>query len=294
MNKPPKEVELSIIIVSYNSQKELPVCLDSIYKFNVEKFKNGLWEIVVVDNNSSDKTVGFVKKDFPGVSVIASKKNLGFGSGNNLGVKKSVGKYILFLNPDTVVKKDSIGFPLDYLSAAPDVGALTIKTVLGNGQFDTTCHRGFPTPWNSFCYFSGLTRLFPKSRAFAGYTLGYLDLNQPHEVDAINGAYFMLSRSLGEKLGWFDEKFFWKGEDLDLCYRIKEVGYKIFYLSQVTVIHFKGSSQGHRPGSRSLAARFEVMRLFYDKHYKSKYPSIVRSLVLTGIRIRELFANRGL
>lgn len=297
MNKLRKKTELSIIIVSYNSQKELPVCLDSIYKFNGEKIKSGLWEILIVDNTSTDGTDAWLRQageNYPRLEIYLSKENLGFGAGNNLGVTESSGQFVLFLNPDTVVEKRSIEFPLRFLSLHPDVGAVTAKTVLGNGQLDATCHRGFPTPWNAFCYFSGLTKLFPHTRLFAGYTLGYLDPNKPHEVDSINGAFFLMPRSLGEKLKWFDEYFFWKGEDLDLCYRIKQLGYKIMYFPQVKVWHFKGSSKGHQPGSRTLSARFEVMRLFYDKHYKSRYPLIVRALVLTGIKLREIMASFGL
>lgn len=290
----PKEVELSLIIVSYNNRKELPACLDSIYKFNDQEIKSGQWELLVVDNNSTDDTVQWLtaqKSHYSNLKVIANHDNLGFGAGNNLGITKTSGRYILFLNPDTAVEKDSINFPLQYITTHPDVGAVTAKTVLGNGQIDATCHRGFPTPWNAFCFFSGLTKLFPHSKLFAGYTLGYLDLNKPHEVDAINGAYFMMPRILGNKLKWFDQDFFWKGEDLDLCFRIKETSCRIMYLPQVQIRHFKGASGGHKPGSKTLSARFEVMRLFYKKHYRDKYPALVYYLVLAGVKTLELLAN---
>lgn len=297
MSKPAGKIKLSTIILTYSSRQQIPGCLNSIYRYHSSEIKNGVFELFVVDNNSKDNTVAWLEENsarFPKLRLVTNKDNIGFGSGNNLGVSKSRGEYVLFLNPDTVIEKESISFPLDYISSHPDVGAVTAKTVLGNGQLDATCHRGFPTPWNSFCYFSGLTKFFPRSRLFAGYTLGYLNLDRPHEVDAINGAYFLMPRRLGQKLAWFDEKFFWKGEDLDLCYRIKEAGYKIVYLPQTKIWHYKGASAGHRPGSKTLAARFEVMRLFYDKHYKNKYPFFIRGLVLFGIKFRELLANLGI
>ncbi len=297
MKKLQNNPELSIIILTYNSQKELPVLLDSIYLFDQEKFSAHQWEIIIVDNNSSDGTVTWLKENkdkYPNLVLIENKGNLGFGPGNNVGARKSNGQYVLFLNPDMKVEKESISTPLDFLKLHSEVGAVTAKTILGNGSLDSTCHRGFPTPWNAFCYFSGLTRLFPKSKLFAGYTLGDLDLDVPHQVEAINGAYFMLPRKLGNELEWFDEDYFWKGEDLDLCYRMKQKGYQIWYLPQVKVWHYKGSSKGHQRGSKSLNARFEVMRLFYEKHYKDKYPGWVRHLVLAGIQLRYFLANLGI
>ena len=291
-----KEIKLSIVIVSFNSTKELPACLDSLYKFNCGEIKSGKWEIINVDNFSSDDTVAWLNregKNYPGLTVIINKDNLGFGAANNRGALYAKGKYVLFLNPDTVVEKNTINIPLDYLSSHPDVGAVSAKTVLGNGQIDSSCHRGFPTPWNTFCYFSGLTRMFPKSKYFAGYTLGHLDLNTTHEVDAINGAFFLMPRDVGGQLNWFDEDFFWKGEDLDLCFRLKKAGYKIIYLPNVQVIHHKGSSKGHARGSKSLSARFEVMKLFYEKHYHHKYPAFVYYLVMVGIKARKIIANLG-
>ena len=295
MNRRPKKTELTIIILTYNSAKEIGACLDSIYKYYSTKIKSRDWELVVVDNASQDQTLKVVRgKIYPEIRIRENKKNLGFAAANNLAARKAGGEYLLFLNPDTVVESNSISLPLEYLRAHPDVGALTVKILLGNGILDSTCHRGFPTPWNALCYFSGLTKLFPKSRLFAGYVLGHLDLDTPHEVDAINGAYFMLSKKLGGMLGWFDEEFYWKGEDLDLCFRIKERGYKIMYLPQARIHHFKGSSQGHRLGSRTLEARFAVMKLFYDKHYRQRYPGIVRLLVMTGISLRKGLVYLGI
>lgn len=293
MKKRRTEVELSIIIVTYNNEAELPVCLDAIYQHNFAKIKSREWEVMVIDNASTDGTVAYLTQR-KGLTLILEKENLGFAKANNIAAKRAAGSFVLFLNPDTKLQADAISFPLGYLKSHSDVGAVSGKLVLADGKVDLTCHRGSPTPWNAFCYFSGLGRIFSQSRLFSGYTLGYLDWDSPHEVDAINGAYFMLPRNLGEKLGWFDENFFWKGEDLDLCFRIKNLGFKVMYLPQVSIWHFKGSSKGHVVGTRTLAARFEVMRRFYDKHYQDRYPRFVRTVVFLGIRLREALVRFGL
>lgn len=283
------EVKLSIIILTYNVEKVIVTCLDSVYQ-NLEKD----WEVILIDNNSDDKTLELVKsKNYSQIKIIKNESNKGFSAGNNLAVKKALGEYVLFLNPDTVVNSQSISEPLKYLENHPEVGVLTVKVLLGNGELDDSCHRGFPTPWNALCYFSGMNWLFPQVKLFSGYTLSYLDTNTSHEVDAINGAFWMMKRSLGERLSWFDESFFWKGEDLDFCYRIKQAGYKIFYLATAHITHYKGSSGGHKAGSRSFEARFEVMRQFYDKHYRDKYPAVVTWLVYLGIKARKLLAVFG-
>lgn len=287
--KKQQEAELSIIILTYNVQNVIIPCLDSVFGY----LRPG-WEVIVVDNASSDKTINTIKgKKYPGIKIIENQKNLGFSSGNNIVAKKVFSEFVLFLNPDTVVEKDSISFPLEYLKKHPEVGAASVKVVLGNGELDDSCHRGFPTPWNAFCYFSGLSKVFPKTKLFSGYTLGYMDLNQPHEVDSINGAFWMMKRELGNKLGWFDEDFFWKGEDLDFCFRIKKEGYKIMYLPQEKITHYKGSSKGHQKGSKTYEARFDVMRLFYQKHYKDRYPKLVKELVFLGIDARKFLSSLG-
>jgi GT2 family glycosyltransferase len=280
------EIELSIVVLSYNCKDKLIACLDSVSRYLYPNH-----EIILVDNNSSDGTVETVKKkSYRNTRVFETGENLGFAGGNNFGVKKARGTYVLFLNPDTVVNQDSISVALDFLKKHPAVGAVTVRVNLADGSLDYSCHRGFPTPWNAFCYFSGLSKLFPRVKVFSGYTLSYLDFSTEHEVDAITGAFFMLPKSLGDKLEWFDTDFFWNGEDLDLSFRIKKSGFKIMYLPHAKIIHFKGSSGGHKRGSKTFHARFDVMRLFFEKHYKNAYPSWFKNLVLLGIRARKLLA----
>lgn len=289
-------IDLLIVILNYNTKELLRDCLRSIEKAKTDGFR---FEVIIVDNGSTDGSPQMVKGQFLKIKLIASKKNLGFAAGNNLGIRQNKGRYILFLNPDTIVMPNTFGEMIKFMDAHPDAGAATSKIELPNGKLDEACHRGFPTPWNAFCHFSGLEKIFPKSRLFAGYSLGWLPLNKIHEIDSGVGAFLTVRREAGEQVAWWDEDYFWYGEDLDFCYRIKEKGWKIYYVPRAKIIHYKGVSAGIRKESqkistatketmlRSARMSTEVMRIFYQKHYAKKYPKIISWLVLRGIDLLE-------
>jgi GT2 family glycosyltransferase len=234
--------------------------------------------------------------------LIANKENLGFSKANNLGIKKAGGRYVLFLNADTVVYPNTLEYMLEFMDAHDKAGAATCKLVLPNGKIDDASHRGFPTPWNSFSHFSALAKIFPKSRIFGGYNLGYLDFSKTHEIDALAGAFMLVRRQAGEKVGWWDEDYFFYGEDLDFCYLLKEKGWKVYYVPEVSILHYKGVSGGIKKHSKHLATadsktrknatyqRFRAMKLFYKKHYEKKYPWLVTRLVYTGIWVKQLIS----
>lgn len=287
--------KLSIIIVSYNTKDFIEKCIESIKKtsFGID------YEIIVVDNASRDESVEFIKKKFPQVKIIANKKNAGFSKANNQGVKKSKGEFVLFLNPDTVIWDKTLSAMIEFMEDHKDAGAATCKVQLASGDLDDASHRGFPTPWNSFAHFSGISKLFGHSKLFGGYSMGWKDLSQTHTIDALAGAFMLTRRIAGEEVGWWDEDFFWYGDDLDFCYRLKEKGWKIYYVPTVSILHYKGVSGGIQSHSKHLTtadketkkratkARFEAMRIFYKKHYTYKYPKIVNWLVVTGINLKE-------
>lgn len=290
-----KQPDLSVIIVNYNTKDLLYDCLKSIKK--AVKPANGL-EIIVVDNASVDGSQEMVKKEFPNIILIQSKKNLGFSKGNNLGVKKATGKYLLFLNSDTKISSKSLVKPLKFLRTHPRIGALTVKLVLGNGQIDPDNHRGFPTPWTSLTHFSGLNKVFPKSRIFNNYYQSYKDFSKIHRIELPAGSYLMMPSKLFSKLKGWDESYFFYGEDIDLSYRIHEAGYDIVYYPKVEVIHYKGASSGLRKETAKIAkppketrikvaqSSVKAMEIFYKKFYKNKYPKILTSIVLLGIKVR--------
>lgn len=293
-------LDLSIIIVNYNSKEFLKKCIASILK-NV---KDVSYEIIVVDNNSSDKSCEMVKKEFPQVKLIANKKNSGFSKANNQGIKASGdSKYILFLNPDTIVHERTIDKMIGFMDSHKDAGAATCKLIMPNGKTDDASHRGFPTPWNSLCHFLGLSRIFPKSRIFAGYNLGWMDLNSTHKIDVLAGAFMLVRKKAGEEAKWWDEDYFFYGEDIDFCYMLKQKGWKIYYVPHISITHYKGISGGIKTISREITTasketkkratrwRFEAMRIFYKKHYSKRYPRIVNFLVNIGISFKEKLAQ---
>jgi len=312
-----RKPDLSIVILNYNSGDFLKKCLESIARTK----KNGFeFEVIVVDNNSSDESkeylrnlelkkyrnIGKNKKTKPlnlytsiPLKIIFNKKNLGFAAGNNVGVKKAKGRYVLFLNPDTVVMSNTFREVIRFMDSNSQAGAVTCRLELPSGELDEACHRGFPTPWNAFCHFSGLEKLFPKSKIFAGYTLGWKPLDKVHEIDSGVGAFLIVRKEVGDKLNWWDEDYFWYGEDLDFCYRIKKAGWKIYFFPKAKTIHYKGVSSGIRKESQKIArankktrikaikASTQAMRIFYKKHYFGKYPRFLTWLVLKGINILE-------
>jgi GT2 family glycosyltransferase len=193
-------IDLSIIIVNFNVKEFLQNLLSSIEKSsgNISK------EIIVIDNASDDGSVEIIREKFPSVRLIASQKNLGFGRANNLGLEISKGKYILLINPDTIVQEDTFQKLIYFMEKTPEAGLVGCKVLNSDGTLQLACRRGFPGPWTSFTKVTGLSRLFPKSRLFAGYNLTYLDENQTYEVDAISGAFMMMKREVYEKIGGFD------------------------------------------------------------------------------------------
>jgi GT2 family glycosyltransferase len=255
-------------------------------------------EVVVVDNASTDGSPEMVAEKYPTARLIARVDNLGFSTANNQGSAVARGRYLLFLNSDTVVAADALSEPLRYMEAHPNVGALTVRLVYPNGERDPDNHRGFPTPWNAFCHFSGLSRLFPDKPRFNGYFRSYEDFTQIHPVPVIAGSYMMVPRVLDRQLGGWDETYFFYGEDIDYCYRIHEAGCDSIYYPLVEVLHYKGASSGLRKETADIArppketrvkvARESIraMQVFYSKFYRDKYPRPVTAAVLAGIRLR--------
>lgn len=291
-----EKVDLSIVILNYNTRDLLQECLFSVNKAEGNSFRR---EVIVVDNNSTDNSAAMVKKEFPQVKLVENKKNLGFSAGNNIGIKKAIGKYILFLNPDTIVSPETFSVMLRFMEGDSQVGAATCRVELADGQLDEASHRGFPTPWRALCHFSGIEKLFPKSRFFAGYTLGSLAIDKIHEIDSGTGAFLLVRRKAGEEVGWWDEGYYWYGEDLDFCYQLKSRGWKVVFNPETKILHYKGVSSGIKKHSaeistateetrkRAARASTQAMRIFYRKNYRRRYPWVLTFLVLAGIGILE-------
>lgn len=293
--------DLSIVIISFNTKDLTIDCIRSIEK----TVRKSSYEIIIVDNDSHDDSVDAISKlNFSHLKLIKNKINYGFSKANNIGVKKSSGRYVLFLNSDTVVHEGTLDGMVDFMDQNSQAGASTCFLRMPNGKLDDAAHRGFPTPWRALAHFTGLSKIFKSSKLFAGYSLGYMDLSKTHEIEALAGAFMLVRREAGEEVGWWDEDFFFYGEDLDFCYKLKEKGWKIYFVPEFEILHYKGVSGGLKKDSKKMSpatreiklrahkARFDAMRIFYDKHYKEKYPSFIRNLVLSGIEVKRFIASK--
>lgn len=293
-----KKIDLSIIIVSFNTCELTVDCVRSIR----DTVKKTSYEVIVVDNASSDDSVEKLENvaaEMKNVTVIKNKKNYGFSKANNTGVEKSSGEYVLFLNSDTVVYDQTLDGMVEFMKAHPDAGASTCYLIMPNGKLDMAAHRGFPTPWRSFAHFSGLAKVFPHARIFSGYSPVYPDISKTHRIEVLAGAFMLVRREAGEEAGWWDEDYFWYGEDIDFCYKLHEKGWKIYFVPKYRILHYKGASGGIKKESKGVThatietrrmvtkARFDAMKIFYDKHYKNKYPRLINSLVLLGINAKK-------
>lgn len=295
--------KLSIIIVNFNTQTYLEQCLESLVREYRSELVEGMYEVIVVDNHSAQSPKEMLSARFPFVQLLQLPDNMGFAKANNRGIAQAKGEYVLLLNPDTVVGKNVLPRMLTVMQEHEDTGIVTCRVNLVSGQIDDACHRGFPTPWRALCQFSGLSKLFAHSTVFNGYHLGYRQMDTMHEIDACAGAFMMIRRKVGEQVQWLDEDYFWYGEDLDLCYRVKLKGWKILFVPDVAITHYKGVASGIKKHSQAVSvadketrllatkARFDVMRIFYEKHYQNKYPRWMKQLVLWGIEIKYLIAK---
>jgi len=226
--------DISIIIVNYNVKDLVDNCISSVYKASSGKYAI---EIFFVDNYSVDGSFEFISSKYPDVICIKNSQNLGFSKANNIALKKAKGNYILILNPDTVLEEGTFDKIINFIESNENVGAVTSKLILGNGELDKACKRSFPTLSAAFPRIVGLSALFPNSKVFGKYNLTYLDENKTHEVDSICGAFMFIPKKVLDETGCFDEDYFMYGEDIDLCYRIKKEGYKILNIPSIASIH---------------------------------------------------------
>jgi N-acetylglucosaminyl-diphospho-decaprenol L-rhamnosyltransferase len=278
---------ISVIIVSYNVKYFLEQFLYSVNQA-ISAIEA---EIFVVDNASQDESMAYLRPRFPGVRFIANAENRGFARANNQALALATGKYILFLNPDTIVAGDTLEKSIAFLASAKTPGAVGVRMIDGAGCYLPESKRGFPSLWTAFCKLSGMTALFPSSRLFARYYLGHLSALSNQEIDVVSGAFFLVEKKVLEQTGSFDDQFFMYAEDIDLSYRLQQSGYLNYFFAGTTIIHFKGEST--RKDLRYARLFYRAMYQFIRKHAGSSW--FYAFLIRIAIAVRSLPAVlRGL
>jgi GT2 family glycosyltransferase len=282
-------MRLSIVIVNHNVGYFVEQCLHSIGRA-AEGIPS---EVVVVDNASQDGSRNHLVKRFPRTRFIWNEANLGFAKANNQGIKATRGKYVLFLNPDTLLSEGCLKECIGHLDGNPGTGAVGVRMLDGSGRFLKESKRGLPTPGAALFKLFGLSHLFPESPVFARYHMGHLDPLADHSTDVLSGAFMMVRRELLERIGGFDEDFFMYGEDIDLSYRIRKAGFDNRYLAAHPIIHFKGEST-EKGNLRYIRMFYGAMAVFARKHYGMGKARLLSAMLHAGIWLRASMSALGI
>ncbi|MDW8302673.1 MAG: glycosyltransferase family 2 protein [Bacteroidia bacterium] len=279
---------LSIIIVNYNVQYYLEQVLHSVKKA-CSNFPKDSVEIWVVDNASKDGSVEMLQKKFSDIHLIVNSQNVGFSKANNQAIAQAQGKYVLLLNPDTILQEDTLEKCIAFMESHPEAGALGVKMIDGKGKFLPESKRGLPTPQVSMYKMLGFHNFFPKSAKFNRYYLGHLPNDQNHEVEVLSGAFMFIRKAVLDKIGYLDENFFMYGEDIDLSYRITLAGYKNYYLSETQILHYKGEST-KKSSVNYVVVFYDAMLIFAKKHFDNQYSKLFRTFIKTAVYGRAFLA----
>ena len=280
-----KSIRISVIIVNYNVEYFLEQCLNSVMK----ALENVSGEVYVVDNNSIDGSVEMVRLKFPQVHLIANRDNRGFSKANNQAMEIAKGDYFLLLNPDTVVEEDTFEKVVAFMDENPQSGGLGVRMLDGKGKFLPESKRGLPTPAVAFYKIFGLSSIFPKSKVFGKYHLGYLSEFETNEVEILSGAFMLMRAKTIQEVGMLDEAFFMYGEDIDLSYRIILGGYKNYYFPETRIIHYKGEST-KKSSINYVFVFYRAMVIFAEKHFSQKNAKLFSTLINLAIYLRASLA----
>lgn len=270
-------MDLSIVVVSFNTKELLGKCLRSVFA----SATTYSFEVLVVDNASADQSAEMVEQEFPAVKLTRNVHNVGYAKANNKAIKLASGRHLLLLNSDVEIMPDTLQKMLDYIEGHPEAGIAGPRVVREDGTLDLACRRSFPTPASALWHFLGLSFLFPRFK-LSSYNLTYLPEDVEADVDSVMGAFLLIRRAAVEKIGLLDEDYFMYGEDMDWCFRTKAAGWAVRYVPAVKVVHHKGSSSRKIPG-KALYEFHRAMSLFYDKHYRRSRSVFTTGAVKTGI-----------
>ena len=285
----PSQVTASICIVTYKVRYLLRDCLNSLAEATRLDY-----EVIVVDNGSQDGVVEMLHSEYPSVEVIENEQNLGFTRPTNQAMRLSRGKYLILLNPDTLVQPEALDTLVTFMQDHPEVGICGPKVLNRDGSLQKPCRRGESRPWAVFTYFSGLSSLFPKSKLFGEYLMNYMDEDQAHPVAGVSGSCMLVRRETFNQIGYMDERFFAYQEDADYCYRARQAGWQIYYLPQARIIHYGGMGGSRVQPYRSIYEWHRSYFLFYRKNYARDYFFLFNGLYYAAMffkLIASLLAN---
>lgn len=277
MPEAPKPV-VSALIVSHNAKDLLLQCIKALFASADLPV-----EAVVVDNDSSDGSAAAVTAEFPLATVLIQEKNLGFGRAANVGLERCTGRFVLLLNPDVMLDLQCVGRLADFMLTRPDAGAVGPRLLMADGTLDPAARRAFPVPSSLFYSTVGLSRLFPKSPRFGRYNMGHMDESEVHEIDSGSADCLMLRMAALDRVGFFDPRYFMYGEDIDLCYRLKLGGWKVFHLPTATANHHEREARGQVEKQRMLYEEHRAMWTYHFKHHAEEQSAFANGLVWAQI-----------
>ena len=282
--------DLSICIVSFQTRDLLKDCLVSIH----ENPPGGTYEVVIVDNGSTDGTVQMVRDEFPEICLIQNSENRGYTAPMNQALRQGRGRYLLQLNPDTLILPKALQNLVEFLDAHPEVGICGPKVLNRDGSLQKPCRRGESRPWAVFTYFTGLWKLFPRSKLFGGYLMNYMDEDQAHEVAGVSGSCMLIRRQVIEEVGFLDERFFAYQEDADFCFQASRAGWKIFYVPSSRIIHYGGYGGSRVQPYRSIYEWHRSYYLHYRKNLARDYFFLFNGFYYLAMGLKlslDLFRN---
>ncbi len=285
-----KNIDISICIVTFRARDYLQACLNSIYETTQKAF----FEIIVVDNASEDGSITMIRNEFPDIQVIQNQSNEGFTRPTNQAMRVAQGRYILQLNPDTLIHPHALDLLIEFLDTHPEVGIAGPKVLNEDGTLQKPCRRSEARPWDVFTYFVGLANRFPHNKRFSGYYMGYMDENKTHEVHGVAGSCMLIRSEVIQQIGYLDERYFAYQEDADYCLQARRAGWKVYYYPKAQVTHFGGKGGSRIQPYRSIMAWHKSYYLYYRKNFAEEYPLVFNWLyyvVMTGKLLLALLKN---
>lgn len=263
-----KVLDLSVCIVTYQARDWLKGCLESLY----ENSLTDNLEIIIVDNGSTDGIADMLAHDYPQIKkFIGNKTNQGYTRPMNQSMQMSQGRYLLQLNPDTVILPEALDRLISFMDEHPDVGICGPKVLNRDGSFQRQCRRGEPRPLAMLGYFFKLTKLFPNNEALGGYLIEYQDEDLTTEVVAVSGSCMLIRRDVIDQIGYLDEQFFAYQEDTDFCLRARQAGWKVYYYPNSKIIHYGGQGGSRVEPYRSIIEWHRSYWRLYNKHLAKDY-----------------------